>query len=323
MKNCPICKNSRIAEVVDWDSFKIFKCNNCKLVYAQPLPTDEQLLQFYQGFLFKQPKLSGIEKEPKNRKKELKYLFNLSADDKTLMNKTFLDYGGGTGIVFKAVTDLGLAPFYYDIDQQAIEFTKNNFGMKSDQMILEIETCQRNFDFIFSYNVIEHIKNPLEFITKLYKKLEVGGTLILKTPNTSNTETYFNPFISVRDYVFRGIPSNGIIKSAKIWFTRSWHCDSPRHIYSFSKKSFDSLIEQMGISNENYEIGYYSTPWFSNTPTKQFFSKDKHGNFLKSLVTRLITWPVVIVEFVLQSLKWLFLKLNLVSPGGITLKINR
>tara|TARA_R110000868_G_scaffold70816_6_gene207940 strand:+ start:347 stop:1312 length:966 start_codon:yes stop_codon:yes gene_type:complete len=319
LQKCPICNDEKVEELIDWNSFKIHRCLKCKLLFATPLPSEEQLMQFYQGFLFKQPDIAAIQKEIQARKKEIKGLFGLDSID----GQSFLDYGGGTGVVFKAITELGLVPYYYDIDEKAIEFTKSNFGLRSDQMVLNIKTCEKRFNYIFSDNVIEHILDPYDFIDALYQKLEKGGKLILKTPNASNTETYFNFLIVFQSYFIRAIPSNGILKSTRVLFKRSWHCDPPRHIYSFTKESFDCLMEKMGIPKSNYEIDYYSTPWFSNTITKQFFSKDKHNNVLKSIILRIITVPVVILEVVLQTLKWLFINLNLVSKSGLVLKIDK
>ena len=47
------------------------------------------------------------------------------------------------------------------------------------------------FDVIFMFHVIEHVLDPSEFISMLYKYLKPGGILVMETP-TYDTLTYKN-----------------------------------------------------------------------------------------------------------------------------------
>lgn len=323
MSKCSICNSKEIQELLNWKKHKIIRCNNCRLIFTTPLPSDSELQAFYQGFMFQKPENYEIQKKTWKRKKELKKLFGFSDDNKELSDKKFLDFGAGTGVVYKAARELGLESYYQDFDKQAEEFTMKNFGLTPEYIVDDIEKCDMKFDFIFSDNVIEHVKEPHTFIKNLLIRLEDGGTLVLKTPNASNSETFFNPIISLKGYLLQSLKYNSLLRAIRGYFKIFWHCDPPRHIYSFTEKSLEHLMTNLKHKTINYKISYYRTPWFSNTITKRFFSKDKKLTPMKSVAIRLIIWPTIPIETLLQSLKWLLLTLGILSPGGIILRINK
>lgn len=320
-KICPICASENTQEQLNWGRYKINSCHNCRLIFTTPLPSDSELEAFYQGFLFQQPDILHFQRKIKNRKKELKRLFNFNENKNTFSGKKFLDFGAGTGIAYKAACDLGFETYYHDLDKQAMAFTSKHFGLTSEFIIDDIEECDIKFDFIFSDNVIEHVKTPVTFVEKLLNRLEDGGTLVIKTPHAGNTETYFNPMISIKGYFLSALKYNSFLNVIRSYIQRFWHCDPPRHLFSFSEESLKQLAIKLKRNSIHSEINYYRTPLFSNTITKQFFSKDKRLTLLESIIIRLIIWPVIPIEILLQSLKRILLAVGILSPGGIILKI--
>lgn len=318
--SCQFCQNERFNPLLNWGRFTISECSQCRVVFASPLPSDEELNAFYQGFLFNQPKQSDIDALLSGRKKELKTLFHLTG---THAGRRFLDVGGGTGMAYKAAKELGLVAFYQDLDDQAKNFTKEHFGLTDEFIIDALETSETTFDYVFSDNVIEHVKHPIAFANLLYSKLAKGGTLVIKTPNARNTEMYFNPIISIKGYIFRAMKDNSVSTVVFLIFKRFWHCDPPRHLYSFSAESFNHLVARMNHNDIEHSISYYRTPWFSNTISKWFFKGDMASNPVKSILIRCFIWPILPIEITLQTLKWLFLELGVVSPGGLILTIKR
>lgn len=298
-------------------------CNNCRLIFSAPLPTNNELEEFYQGFMFKKPGNWEILRLTRKRKKELRKLFNLPDNAKSLSNKKFLDFGGGTGIVYNAICELGFDAYYQDLDKEAIAFTVENFGITSEKTIHDIDKCEIKFDYIFSDNVIEHVKNPYDYLKDLLNKLEEGGTIVVKTPHASNTELIFNPIITLKGYFLNALKYNSFQRALQAYFTRFWHCDPPRHLYSFSKNSLSHLMSKLETEKVGFEILYYKTPLFVNTITQQFFTKDKRLKGFKSFLIRLVFLPVIPVEILLQITKHLLLQIGVLSPGGIILRINK
>jgi len=316
---CPICKENESPILLDWKEYHIHKCSSCKLLFTLPLPSDETLQSFYQGFMFKTPESHTIQKEVAGRKKELTRLFDL----KEGKHKSFLDYGGGTGASLRAAMDLGLDAYYYDIDEPAKQFCIDHFGMQNDQIIDSLEGSNMQYDYIFTDNVIEHIKDPIAFTTSLIQKLKPGGRLVIKTPNGGNTEIYFNPLMAIFQYLKSSLKYNSFFKSLRTYFKRSWHCDPPRHLYSFTPKSFSALEKSIGLDNLIFHTSFYGIKLWENTITKEYFTKDRKLSTLQSILYRIILLPVIGIEIPLQLLSKLCLRLGLISAGGLILTIDR
>lgn len=323
MANCNICDSTKTEKILDWKEYDIMKCNNCKLIFSLPLPSDLELQKFYQGFMFNKLEAYEITKNIKTKTEELKKLFNLSNNSEKEPKKKFLDFGGGTGLAYKSALDLGLESYYQDLDKEAEAFSKEHFGLTPEFIIEDIQKSDIKFDLIFSDNVIEHVQDPIGFTDMLVNQLDNGGTVVIKTPHVGNTETLFNPFIAIKGYFLRALKYNSLAKSIKAYFKRFWHCDPPRHLYSFSKKSLIAITEKLNYEGIEHEILYYQTAWFTNTITKEFFSKDKKLTLLKSIAIRLVIWPIVPIEVTLQVMKHFLLAVKIISPGGIILKITK
>lgn len=323
MKTCTICESNATDKILDWKQFDIMKCKNCKLIFAHPLPSDEELAAYYQGFMFNKPEEYEITKTLEKKTKELKRLFDLVNMSTSPRKKKLLDFGGGTGVAYKAATDLGLEAYYQDLDKEAEAFSKSVFGLSSEYIIEDIRESDMKFDYIISDNVIEHVQDPIGFVDVLVNQLEKGGTVVIKTPHAANTETFFNPFIALKRYFRSALKYNSLSKSISAYFKKFWHCDPPRHLYSFSETSLHSLVKKLKCQSLNHEVQYYKIPTFGNTLTRLFFTRDKHLTLIKSVVLRLIIWPIIPIETCLQILKFILLKLGMISPGGIILKITK
>jgi len=323
MITCPICQSGNTRELIQWKEFTINKCCDCKVIFSYPEPTNDELEKFYQGFMFRKPEDYEIRKHLKKRKKELQELFVISETTEGSSSKKFLDYGGGTGMAYKAMSDFGLDSYYHDLDKQAKKFSQEKFGLTMEKVIEDVTKCNIKFDYILSDNVIEHVKNPHEFIGNLIKHLNSGGRIVIKTPHASNTELLLNPVISIKRYFLPALKYNSLRKSIRAYLLRFWCCDPPRHLYSFSKKSFDHVMKLNNEDGIRYTVSYYEVPWFENTITKQFFTKDKKLKGFHSVGVRILIFPIIPLELILQGIRKLLLKLKILSPGGLILTIEK
>lgn len=317
---CPICQESETPALLDWKEYQIHRCTSCKLLFTLPLPSDATLQSFYQGFMFKTPDLRTANKEVRSRRNELTRLFDL---DGSFNGKTFLDYGAGTGASFKAANDLGLETYYYDIDEPAKQFCRDYFELKDHQIIEHLDNTTMKFDYIFSDNVIEHVKDPIGFTEKLIGKLKPGGRLVIKTPNGGNTEIYFNPLMSIIQYLRISMKYNRSFKSFRTYFKRSWHCDPPRHLYSFTPKSFKALENRIVDDKTEYRTSFYDIKWWENTITKEYFTKDRHLNIIQSFLYRIVLFPFILIEISLQVMRKVLLRIGFLSAGGLILTIDQ
>lgn len=309
---CPICQCNNVNFICRWsDNFCIYSCDSCTTLYTYPMPSLEQITNYYQGFLYRLPSKNEFLSKIGQAKNDIRTLFKIGTLN--VQEKTFLDYGGGTGIKAAAAKELGFQVYYYDVDNQAAKYVKETFNV----VTIDFENLnQLKFDYIFADNVIEHCDNPYLIFKLLYKILKPNGVLIIKTPNLKSTDLFFFPTVSFGGYFRKILKYNNFPNAIKSF--RVWSCDPPRHLYSFSKKSFKTIALNSGISN--FEIKYYSISLLEYSIISYFFTKRYRKINIIKLIILFILLPFEFLTKVIQ----LFLRcLNLTTPAGLFIRISK
>lgn len=122
IRYCPGCLSEENLSKLRIDGFYVKECLHCELIFTIPLPSDDFLNIFYQGFLYSDGFSSAdlstgdFDREVKARMEEL-----ASFPLNPRFHKKFLDFGGGNGAAFVAARKLGFESSYYDVDENSIE----------------------------------------------------------------------------------------------------------------------------------------------------------------------------------------------------------
>jgi len=314
---CPVCDSAQTYRIINWNEYSIRHCKKCILMYAHPFPTEEFLNEFYQGFLFNIPEKKEVRQQIDNRKSELNRLFDFNTE-----KGMFLDNGGGTGSAYKAASELNLSSYYHDLDKEAETFVINEHGLKPEFIIDNVKNSTIHFDYIFSDNVIEHLLDPIDYVKEMREVLNKDGQIIIKTPHGKNTELFFYPLITIREYFLKAIKYNSLLKSLQAYFKRFWHCDPPRHVYSFSDKNLRIIGRKAGFKESEIEVLYYRLPLFQYSLTSAVFNfKKRHS--LKTILLRIIVLPIVALEIFTKVVQYVLVKIKVLTPGGIILKLKK
>lgn len=311
---CPIC-HARGKRLYQWTSpYVLASCSSCRTLFADPMPSDEQLQEFYQGFLYRKPEAGQLRRLVEAKKRELRNLFG----DDLQTGRTFLDYGGGTGVASLAAAELGLQVTMFELDREAVEHVHSLEGC-SVEAFSSLDAIEgRAFDLVFSDNVIEHVQDPKALLARLYGHLKPRGRMVVKTPNARNTELLFHPMVVVKGYLLRVRQYNGLWSALSGVFVRPWALDPPRHLYAFSANSLKLLAEQVGA--DEAEIGYYRIPLWE-------YSLAKRLNRVPKSAVGAVKWGVLallsVAELATKAIEWPLRKMNLLSPGGVFIRIRR
>lgn len=93
--------------------------------------------------------------------------------------------GYGTYILAKAQKDSYVVGI--DISEDAVDYANRNYKTKNNHFIcanaLEVYLKKEEFDFVISFETIEHIAKDKEFLDRIYRSLKKGGVFICSTPN--------------------------------------------------------------------------------------------------------------------------------------------
>ncbi len=100
---------------------------------------------------------------------------------------TILEAGSGAGYFLKCIEKWFPKSKIYglDADELLVEFSKRHLE-KSVVLPCNIETLpfpEQKIDIVCSFQVIEHLDNPLKFLSEAYRVLKTKGFLLLATPN--------------------------------------------------------------------------------------------------------------------------------------------
>lgn len=149
-----------------------------------------------------------------------------------LIDGHVLEVGCGEGygmelLAPKAKKYLAIDKYNTPIDPDLPDFNKITFQQMNVPPFEEIEDA--GFDFIVSFQVIEHIEDDEFFSRELYRVLKPGGKLILTTPNIKMSLTR-NPW-HVREY-------------------------TPEQLYNLLNGIFDQ-VEMKGIFGKEKVMAYY------------------------------------------------------------------
>lgn len=243
--NCPLCKKGNEDQFVvskhvygspEYKKSSFFKCKNCEVIYQYPGLTEEEENKFYasefESFMSGRSGESGgwkkIEKHIKankdNMQRRMKYL-------KPYLNKNLnvLEVGCSSGFMLYPLlknghTCTGIEPSGV-FRKNLIESGINVFD-SYDNLIKQLPKAR--FDLIIHFFVLEHIRDPLSFLSQQINLLNKGGKLIFEIPN------YADPLYSIYD-----IPK----------FERFYW--SVAHPWYFNEYSLKFLLDKLNI---NYEI---------------------------------------------------------------------
>lgn len=225
--NCAICDMDEAQKLLIKNSFNIVRCKNCGLVYIDPRPTKEELIDFY---LFKSDRDKSHQNIDGDRENIEKFKNKLSIIEKFSKDRgKILDIGCSTGSFLRIARDAGWEVYGIEIDTNKVAHAKDEYGLNVQaKELMETKFPDKYFDAITLFDSLEHMLNPLNTLNEISRILKQSGILILTTPNVSGllprlTYTLFARTIGVWE-----------------------HPTPPAHLYQFSKRTVERLLERAG-----------------------------------------------------------------------------
>ncbi len=236
--NCPICtkpsfdKNEKIAikdylNISGVQHFMYTYCS-CGVYFLINQPITSEIAKIYPSeYQAYSRSDSLVSKFKKWRLKKLVSPF-VGKDDQLKI----LDYGCGSGEFILTCSELeGTFCVGYDINPPNIKSESNIVFTNKDNIL----ATYGQYDLIFSFQVIEHVSDPLKFLTFLESLLSENGRMIIETPSSS------------------GILFSRYLR--KFW--GGWH--APRHFVIFERESLSQLCKKAGLSIEFFS--YIPSPF--------------------------------------------------------------
>ncbi len=184
----------------DSGRYRVARCATCGHVQITPLPSIEEEAEYY-----------ARDMQPRHIFKDRDYHDTLKANarvetDRRLAwleryvpregDRKVLDVGSGYGFYVNALSERGYDAHGMEISDDRIELARDTMkgkfhhGEVNDDVIAEFAG---SFDAVTSFHVIEHLRNPTDYVSRLLKLLRPGGWLLIEVPNLADEMTFEIP----------------------------------------------------------------------------------------------------------------------------------
>ena len=214
-------------------------CRNCKFIHVIPIPSDQELNLYYNNEFYQKSKPAFISKH----ENEMNW-WNLIFDEKLVTieklisskSKRILDIGSGPGFFLRRAKRRGWDVIGVEPSPLACNYA-NKQNIPTIQKFFQEVTPNEigKFDAIHTFDVLEHVNNPIAVIEKAYSLLKRGGVIVVEVPND------FNP---LQKLVQKSL------KKKEYWITLSQNSktsDVIQHLNYFNFSSISDLIKRTGF----------------------------------------------------------------------------
>jgi len=265
-KSCPNCGSGDISYIlsakdntVSGEEFEIWECKNCSIRFTQNIPEQENIARYYQSekYISHSDTNEGLVNKLYHlvRKRTLLKKQNLVEHSTKKKHGSILDLGAGTGAFLNTMQLAGWDSVGLEPDTTARKKARELYGLNLKESNELFSLASDNFDAITLWHVLEHVHQLHEYVIKFRELLKKDGKLFIAVPNFTSKDaaTY-----------------------KKYWAAY----DVPRHLYHFSPKSMEILLNTHGFILEKIQPMWYDSVYVSMLSEKYKTGKANNVNAL-------------------------------------------
>ena len=265
--SCPNCGSGDIFYIfsakdntVTGEEFEIWECKDCTLRFTQNIPEQENIGRYYQSekYISHSDTTEGLVNKLYHlvRKRTLLKKRKLVEVTTKKTQGSIMDLGAGTGAFLNTMKSAGWHTEGLEPDIIARKKASELYGLNLKESNELFSLAADNFDAITLWHVLEHVHQLHEYVIKFRELLKKDGKLFIAVPNFTS-------------------------KDAAI-YKKYWAAyDVPRHLYHFSPKSMEILLNTHGFSLEKIQPMWYDSAYVSMLSEKH---KTGKSNNLKALI---------------------------------------
>ena len=231
---CLICNSDCLKELNQYKHAYLVKCINCKFIFSQKIPSEEELIKLYKSYG------RNDYHSPITIKRYNEILVKL---EKYRKANRILDIGCGIGYFLEEAIKKDWEVYGTEFTDEAMNICSSK-GIKMQRGILNPNNYEPGyFDVITSFEVIEHINNPVEEANNIYSLLRKKGIFYFTTPN------------------FRSFSKN-LLKE-------NWNIISyPEHLSYYTPKTITKILKQAGFKKLSIKTTGISLTRFKKSKKK-------------------------------------------------------
>ena len=255
--HCPVCDSARINPLltvkdhsVSGEDFVLWQCTDCSLRFTQDVPDESAIGAYYQSpeYISHTNTSKGLVNRIYQRVRN--YTLDQKADlviARTKKTGKILDLGAGIGAFLHTMQKKGWETEGIEPDPGARAQAESLYQLQLHDTTALDNFSPASFDAITLWHVLEHVHKLHPYMDRLHELLQPGGRIFIAVPNYES--------LDAADY--------------KLFWAAY---DVPRHLYHFSPKSMETLVQRHGFTLEEKR-----PMWFDSFYISLLSSKYKNG----------------------------------------------
>jgi SAM-dependent methyltransferase len=221
---CVACGSPNQHPFIVRGSYPVHQCDACGQVFLNPQPDDEVLAAIYSADYFLDLSLGHEPPQVSELKRRTAglYLEALAEYDDRRSGK-LLDVGCGNGEFLLEASRRGFEIEGLDVSRHAVETANLVLGREGAKCstIERADLLDHHFDVCVCADVVEHTRNPAEFLSHVHRVLKPNGVLLLITPALDCWQSRF--------------------------MGQNWYEFKTEHLHYFSRSTLENLLARTGF----------------------------------------------------------------------------
>lgn len=180
-QKCLLCNSKDLIDLDKYQANYLVRCRQCNFVFAKKIPSQKVLFDLYSSYT-RNDNISPITIK--------RYEQLLSDFEKFRKTNNIIDVGAGNGHFAATARKYNWNSYATEFDEIAVRKCQEKGVIVHQGKISANNYQKNNFDIITSFEVIEHINNPIEEVLNMREILRPGGLVYVTTPNFNSISRF-------------------------------------------------------------------------------------------------------------------------------------
>ncbi len=186
VSRCPVCAGTRLHYLFSVGAWRVVRCDDCSLMLTNPQPSDEDLGRIYsQDYFLVENDAAGQSHVDLLKQSTADIYLDLLAAYGLPPQARVLEIGCGMGDFLLRAQQRGLDVTGVEYSASACETARGKLGGSGRIVHGEISDLDNEtalYDVCVLADVIEHVRNPRNFLERAHRLLKPGGVILIATP---------------------------------------------------------------------------------------------------------------------------------------------